>query len=72
MKTFLKKNISRSLFPLTPKAVSTDSVETNDINMNNEVDSSLLYPVRRIRFGGRMYICRRGFFRAIWIWTQLL
>ncbi|CAG8778465.1 12001_t:CDS:1, partial [Gigaspora margarita] len=44
--------MSRSLFPLTPKAVSTDSVETNDINMNNEVDSSLLYPVRRIRFGG--------------------
>ncbi|CAG8570909.1 hypothetical protein C2G38_2239079 [Gigaspora rosea] len=48
---------------VNPKAISTDSVETNDINMNNEVDSSLIYPVRRIRFGGRIYVFRRGFFR---------
>ncbi|CAG8572173.1 6985_t:CDS:2 [Cetraspora pellucida] len=44
------------------KATSADSIETSDVNADstNEVDSSLVF--RRIRFGGRLYGLRAGFF----------
>ncbi|CAG8460990.1 3908_t:CDS:2 [Dentiscutata heterogama] len=54
------ENIPEKEYIYQLEPISTDSVETNNININ-EVDSSQF---RRIGFGGRMYSFRRGFFNV--------
>ncbi|CAG8470471.1 2064_t:CDS:1, partial [Scutellospora calospora] len=66
-----KKGYIYQLEPISSDT-STDSDETNDINVdstNDEVDASLvIVPFRRIGFGGRFYGLRRGLFyrRRYW------
>ncbi|CAG8742499.1 620_t:CDS:1, partial [Dentiscutata erythropus] len=58
------ENIPEKEYIYQLEPISADSVETNNININDEVDSSQIFPFRRIGFGGRMYGFRRGYFNV--------